>query len=49
MHNKWEETLSFYRDLSDQEDPELALRFMKMLLEYNIEQQDPNWGIPDEE
>jgi transcriptional regulator with XRE-family HTH domain len=50
IHNKWEEeALSLYRDLEFQGDPELARRFMKMLLEYNIEQQDPMWGIPDEE
>lgn len=38
LHNKWEEeALSLYRDLEYQGDPELARRFMKMLLEYNIE------------
>jgi hypothetical protein len=41
--------LSVFRDLSYQGDSELAIRFMKMLLEFNIEQQDPDWGIPDEE
>ena len=50
IHNKWEEeALSLYRGLEYGGDPELARRFMKMLLEYNIEQQDPMWGIPDEE
>ena len=50
IHNKWEEeALALYRDLEYQGDPELARRFMKMLLEYNIEQQDPMWGFPEEE
>ena len=50
IHNKWEEeALALYRELEYQGDPELARRFMKMLLEYNIEQQDPDWGIPEEE
>lgn len=50
IHNKREEeALALYRELEYHGDPELARRFMKMLLEYNIEQQDPMWGIPNEE
>ena len=50
IHNKWEEeVLALYRELEYQVNPELARRFMKILLEYNIEQQDPDWGIPDVE
>ena len=50
LHNKLEEeALPIFRDLEYQGDPILALRFMKMLLDYNIEQQDREWGIPDEE
>jgi len=50
IHDKREEeALALYRELEYQGDPELARRFMKMLLEYNIEQQDPDWGIPDVE
>jgi len=26
----------------------LALKFLKMRLEYNIETQDPEWGIPND-
>ena len=49
IHNKREEeALSLFRGLEYEGDPELALRFLNMLLEYNIEQQEPNWGIPDE-
>ena len=47
IHNKWEEeALALFRELEYHSYPELATRFMKMLLEYNIEQQDPDWGIP---
>jgi len=50
IHNKTEEeALSVFRELEYQGDPILALRFMKMLLEYNLEIQDPEWGIPEEE
>ena len=50
IHNKTEEeALSVFRELEYEGDPDLALRFMKMLLEYNLETQDPEWGIPDEE
>jgi len=36
------------RGLEYEGDPELALRFLKMLLDYDIEMQDREWGIPDE-
>ena len=50
LHNKQEEeALSIFRNLEYEGDPILALRFLKMLLEYNIEQQDPMWGIPEED
>jgi len=50
LHNKFEEeALSVFRELEYEGDPDLALRFMKMLLEYNLEKQDPAWGIPDED
>ena len=50
IHNKTEEeALSVFRELEYEGDPDLALRFMKMLLEYNLETKDPEWGIPDEE
>ena len=38
LHNMWEEeVLSFYKELEYQGDPELAIRFIKMLLDYDIE------------
>lgn len=50
LQNKFEEeALSIFRQLEYEGDPNLALRFMKMLLEYNLETQDPEWGIPEEE
>jgi transcriptional regulator with XRE-family HTH domain len=50
LHNKFEEeALSIFRQLEYEGDPNLALRFMKMLLDYNLETQDPEWGIPGEE
>ena len=50
LQNKFEEeALSIFRQLEYEGDPNLALRFMKMLLDYNLETQDPEWGIPGEE
>jgi len=50
LQNKFEEeALSIFRQLEYEGDPNLALRFMKMLLDYNLETQDQAWGIPDEE
>jgi transcriptional regulator with XRE-family HTH domain len=50
LQNKFEEeALSIFRQLEYEGDPILALRFMKMLLDYNLETQDPGWGIPGEE
>jgi len=50
LQNKFEEeALSIFRQLEYEGDPNLALRFMKMLLDYNLETQDPEWGIPEEE
>jgi len=49
IHNKWEEeALTLFRDLEDEGDFQLALRFLKMLLEYNRETANQEWGIPDE-
>jgi transcriptional regulator with XRE-family HTH domain len=50
LQNKFEEeALSIFRQLEYEGDPNLALRFMKMLLEYNLETQNPDWGIPEKE
>lgn len=49
LHNKWEEeALSVFRELEYNGDSDLAVKFMKMLLEHNIEQQDPSYGYPKE-
>ena len=48
LHNKQEEeALSLFRGLEYEGDPELDLRFL-MLLDYDIEMQDREWGIPEE-
>ena len=50
IHNKWEEeALALFRELSYQGDIQLVLRFLQMLLDYSIETQDQDWGIPDED
>jgi len=49
LHNKWEEeALSVFRELEYHGDSDLAVKFMKLLLEHNIEQQDPSYGYPDD-
>jgi len=50
IHNKREEeALTLFRDLEYEGDFSLALRFLRMLLEYNREMENQEWGIPDEE
>ena len=49
LHNKWEEeALSVFRDLEYEGDSQLAVKFMKMLLEHNREEQEPGYGFPEE-
>ena len=49
LHNKWEEeALSLFRGLEYEGDPELVLRFLKILLDYDIKMQDREWGIPED-
>ena len=49
LQNKQEEeALALFRGIEYESDPELALRFLKMLLDYDIEMQDQEWGIPDD-
>lgn len=50
LQNKQEEeALALFRGIEYESDPEFALRFLKMLLDYDIEMQDREWGIPDVE
>lgn len=50
LQNKQEEeALALFRGIEYESDPKLALRFLKMLLDYDIEMQDREWDIPDEE
>lgn len=49
IHNKWEEeALTVFRGLEYEGDSDLAVKFMKMLLDHNREQQEPDYGYPDE-
>lgn len=48
LHNKWEEeALSVFRELEYEGDSPLAVKFMKMLIEHNREQQEPSFGYPE--
>ena len=50
IQSKWEEeALALFRDLEDEGDFRLALRFLRMLLEYNREMETHELGIPDDE
>jgi hypothetical protein len=44
-----EEALSVFRALEYEGSPRLALRFMKMLLDYDLERENQEWEEPDEE
>jgi len=44
----WQEALSISRDLEYNGDSDLAVKFMKMLLEHNIAQQNPGYGYSEE-
>jgi transcriptional regulator with XRE-family HTH domain len=49
LHNKWEEeALSVFRELEYEGDSNLAVKFMKMLLEHNREEQEPGYGYSED-
>lgn len=50
IHNKYEEeALSLFRSLEYEGDSALAIKFMKMLYGYNLEQQNPENFEPGED
>jgi transcriptional regulator with XRE-family HTH domain len=49
IHNKYEEeALTIFRDLEYEGDSDLAIKFMKLLYDHNMEQQNPDFNEPKE-